>query len=139
MKRIVFLLILPLFLLASNINYELKIYDALLSNIFPNKKSIYVWSDSKKREKILSKLKDIKLVSNQNNADILIINNTKNIISNKLKFATSYKMLKYYKNDAIGGFYWKKGRPNILFLKQNLIKHDISLPNSFNDYIEDSL
>jgi len=45
----------------------------------------------------------------------------------------------YYKKDIVGGFYWQKGRPNILFLKDNIDKYNIKLPSSMKQYIESEL
>ena len=119
--------------------YELKIYKTLLNNIFSKNQLIKVWSDSVEKKKILSHLHKIKIVDNINDADILIVENQKNLPPNKIIFATNYLILKNYKKEAIGGFYWKKGRPNILFLKSNLVHHHIHLPASFNDFIENRL
>ena len=55
---------------------------------------------------------------------------------NKLYFTNNYKKLlsnsKYF-----GAFFWSKSRPNIVFIKDRLIKHKIILPNSFKQFIED--
>ncbi|WP_457750077.1 hypothetical protein [Sulfurimonas sp.] len=139
MKKILGLLLIFITLSASDYTYELKIYNTLLSNIFPNKHIIKVWSDSAKKRAMLSRLTHVQFVSKQKDANILIIQNDTNANRNKPIFVTNYKMLLYYKNSAIGGFYWKKGRPNILFLKSNLQKYHIHLPNIFDKYIEDDL
>ncbi len=139
MKKIVILCSLAIVLLASDMQYELKIYKTLLNNVFPKKQTIKVWSDCPEKKKMFSHLQNIKIVKNMDNADILIVQKQKNLPENKIIFATNYLILKNYKKEAIGGFYWKKGRPNILFLKSNLSRHHINLPASFNDFIEDRL
>ena len=139
MKKMLLLLFLPFVLFASNMQYELKIYATLLSNLFPNHHTIKVWSDDAKKSNMLSYLSSIKIVKDINNADILIVQRKKDLPKNKIIFATNYLILKHYKREAIGGFYWKKGRPNILFLRSNLFNHHIKLPSSFNDFIEDRL
>lgn len=139
MKKILLLCSLVIALLASDMQYELKIYKTLLHNLFPKKQTIKVWSDCSKKKKIFSQLHHIKIVDNSNDADILIVQNQKNLPKDKIIFATNYLILEHYKKEAIGGFYWKKGRPNILFLKSNLSRHNIHLPVSFNDFIEERL
>ena len=139
MKKILLLCSLTIILLASDAQYELKIYKTLLNNVFPKKQTIKVWSDCPEKKNMFSHLHNIIIVKNINNADIMIVQKQKNLPQNKIIFATNYLILKNYKKEAIGGFYWKKGRPNILFLKANLSRHHINLPPSFNDYIEDSL
>ena len=139
MKKIVLLLLLPFVLLGSNMQYELKIYSTLLDNFFVNKQTIKVWTDDAQKAKMLSALLDVQIVKNMDNADIFIVQKEKNIPNDKLIFATNYLILKYYKKEAIGGFYWKKGRPNILLLRENLSKHHLRLSASFDDFIEDGL
>ena len=79
------------------------------------------------------------IVKTPQEADFLIIKHSLNIKSNGLKFANSYKILKYYRESVIGGFYWQKGRPNILFLEKNLEHNHLILPESMQEYIESDL
>ena len=139
MKKIILLLSISFLLLASDMQYELKIYATLLHNIFPKKQSIKVWSDDAKKEKMLATLSGIKIVKNIKNANILIVKKSRKLPKKKLIFAINYLIFKYYEKDAIGGFYWKEGRPNILFLQQNLAKHHIKLPKEFNEFVENRL
>jgi len=128
-----------MFLFASHVSYEVKIYHVIFSSLFPQKDLINVWSDSAKKKETLSQIKCIHFVELQKNADILLLSKTKNLTSDTMKFVTSYKLLKHYKQSAVGGFYWQKGRPNILFLKKNLQKYHLKLPPSLQEYEVDSL
>jgi hypothetical protein len=121
---------------SSNNSFEVKLYDKIFSSMFPQKAVIKVWSDSDEKVSFLTKIPKVVIVNNQNEADILFVTKQKDIVSQKMKFVTSYQLLKKYRQSAVGGFYWKKGRPNILFLEANLNKYNISLPKSFNEYIE---
>ena len=127
-------------LFASKIDIEEEIYGDIIHAIFPNRQTVYVWSDDKTIS-FLDNIGGIKMLNNANNADILILNNTsKNaFLVGKIVFVRKYYLLKKYKDFAVGGFYWQKGRPNILFLKQNLEKFDIKLPNGLESFIEDEL
>jgi hypothetical protein len=136
-KKIILFLILSGLLLANNTNYEMKIYNVILHAVFPNKTSVKVWSDNKEQLHNLSRLSIVTPVQKQENADILLLTNTPHIQSNIPKFICNYKLLKSYKKSAIGGFYWQKGRPNILFLEKNLKKYNIKLPDSMQEYIEE--
>ncbi len=139
MKKILLLFILvSITLLASPQDTEKKIYKTILSSIFPKKSTILVWSDNPQKQKILSEIKNVKIADSEEDADILIINKSYDInATNKKIFADGYLVFKHYKDDIIGGFYWQKGRPNLIFLKKNLIDHNISLPNTLKNYIED--
>jgi len=138
-KLFVAFIFLPLYLYASHINYEAKIYTVIFSSLFPHKHKILVWSDSKRKEEVLSHVPNVLIVVERKNADILLLTKKTDIQAPQMKFVTSYKLLKHYKESAIGGFYWQKGRPNILFLKQNLQKYHLQLPSSLQEYEVDGL
>lgn len=55
---------------------------------------------------------------------------------NKLYFTNNYKKL-LSNEKYVGAFFWSKSRPNIVFIKNRLTKRDISLPNSYQQFIED--
>lgn len=138
-KIILILLILSELLFSSKIDTERKIYKHILYALYPDKENIKIWSDDEKLQSLLMQIPRVKTVSKLSDANLLIITKRKDIKSDKLKFTTSYPLLLHYEKSAIGGFYWQKGRPNILFLKSNLQKHHISLPESMHEYIEDTL
>ncbi|WP_434637473.1 hypothetical protein MLC35_01545 [Sulfurimonas sp. NW7] len=137
-KYLLLFLFLTELLSASQIEYELKIYQTIFQALFPGKNVVYVWSDSQTTNRIFTKTKDIQLVTAPAQADILLLGTGENASNlNGLKFATNYKTFKKYKKSLIGGFYWQKGRPNIIFIKRNLEKYHITLPKSMSEYIED--
>ena len=135
-KYLLAFILLPLLLQASQLSYEAKIYRLTASVLFPNKKIIYVWTDSDKNSKVLRQIPTVKQVEEIEKADILFVTHRTDISSKTMKFVTSYKLLKRYKASAIGGFYWKKGRPNILFLDSSVKKYNVKLPESMHKYIE---
>jgi len=139
MKKIVLSLFLTSLLFSSDFHYERRIYTTFLDALFPHKTLIKVWSDSQEKQQMLASIQEVKIVKEKKDADILIINKPNDIVKNKIIFVTNYPLLKTYEGWVIGGFYWKKGRPNIIFLKKNLLKKHLSLPLSFNDFIEDEL
>lgn len=55
---------------------------------------------------------------------------------NKVFFTNNYRKL-LNKNMYIGAFFWSKSRPNIVFIKKRLDKKEITLPNSYSQFIED--
>ncbi|HIE34887.1 MAG TPA: hypothetical protein EYP79_01650 [Campylobacterales bacterium] len=114
---------------------ENRIYKEILLSLYNEKKEIKVWSNNKNLIKI--EPKRIILVKDPKEADILILNKYENINIEKPIFVTKYHLLKRYKKIAIGGFYWQKGRPNIVFLKSNLKKFNINLPKQFHIFVED--
>jgi hypothetical protein len=139
MKTILLSLLLTFSLYAqNNTSYEIKIYNTIFAALFPHQK-ITVWSDSKqKKESLLKALKNVIIVNDIRKAKVLFITKDENITSNAMKIVTNYKLLKRYKKNVICGFYWKKGRPNILFLKQNLQHYALTLPSSMKKYVEEN-
>jgi len=126
-------------LFGASISAEQKIYRSIFHGLFPNKSVVKVWVDDKDKAKRLQGMRDVRIVTSQKEADMLLLAKNFNIRSNKIIFVSSYPLLKRYKDVAIGGFYWKKGRPNLLFLRKNLQKRGIELPQPLQKYIDDEL
>ena len=79
----------------------------------------------------------LNLTNNCQDADIVLISAIKGLPNNcfkKILFGTKYSNLQ--NKDVIGAFFWQKGRPNILFSKENLEKKNIKLSTNLQKYIE---
>jgi len=140
MKKLIFSLLLTVIVLsASKIEIERKIYTTLFQAIFTEVKHVKIWSDEPSKVEIFKKIKILSIVQDKKEADILMIFHTHDIVDKKIKFVGTYELLKDYQKDAIGGFFWQKGRPNILFLQENLEKYHIDLSNKFQNYIKKKL
>ena len=127
-------------LFASVMQTERKIYDVIVHAVFPHHdKPIHLWSDSDKLKNELKALSDVVVVDKVDQADIAIITQKLPKHCHCLPFVTSYRLLKKYKDRVIGGFFWQKGRPNILFLQGNLQKEGVKLPQSMQQFVEDGL
>lgn len=82
------------------------------------------------------------LVDKAEDADIVLITSKKEIEKlkhtilpkNTILFTTSYRLLKT-NDDIVGAFYWRKGRSQLLFIKERLEKNNIHLPQSYRKYI----
>ncbi len=140
MKKLILILIAALFLSASPAEKERNIYRTILNAIFPDKTVIHVWLDNPKKREIFEKIKRVKVVKDHDKADILILYKSFDVPSNnKIIFADGYLVFEHFKNRLVGGFYWQKGRPNLVFIKKNLKDHNISLPPTLKEYIEDDM
>ncbi len=141
MKKFIIFLAFAVSLIASATKIEKEIYSTILKGIFPQKKVVKVWVDKDSKRKIFRKIPFIKLIKDYKNADIVFIYKAKTLknrkIDNKIIFVGKYRLLKEFQDMVIGGFFWQKGRPNIIFLRKNLKKHKITLPSDFEKYIED--
>ena len=126
-------------LFASQIDVERKIYTIILHALFPQQREIGVWSDSPVTRRMLSEIEGVHIVDETKNADIAVLGKERHARCDCPLFVTDYKLLKKTQASAIGGFFWQKGRPNIIFLRSNLQKRGIELPNSMDEYMEDEL
>ena len=69
------------------------------------------------------------------NSDIIIITKEEelNEIKDKVAFTIDKELLEKNAN-IIGAFYWNKGIPEIIFLKERLVKYNLDLSESFKKY-----
>ena len=139
MKKLLFFLLTVQLLIASDLKTEQKIYELILHTVFPNKTVIKVWGDSIHNKELLNTIPNIIMTSSPQKADFLLLKEKLYSPVDGVVFVTNYKLLQKMDKSAIGGFFWQKGRPNILFLRKNLEKKHITLPSSMQEYIEDEI
>jgi len=140
LKKIFILLSFSIILFADSFSVEKKIYAHIINALYPQRAAVIkVWTDDTAKLRVLQSIPRLKIVKKPQEADFLLVHKEKELQSKGLIFTTDYHTLESYKDRAIGGFYWQKGRPNILFLRQNLKKHHIKLPEDMQEYIEESL
>lgn len=116
-----------------------QIIDRTVNSIF-NGKRINTWGETPAHRQIIEYSTKMEATDDPNTAQFLIIstNMPKNIAKNSILFTTNYEL--FTKNEQImGAFYWRKGRPNLLFLRDRLKKADVTLGKEFDKYIEDNL
>jgi len=95
---------------------------------------IYIYDNYTPYE--LSKHK-LNLTEHCQDADIVLISTLKGLPNNcfqKILFGTEYSNLQ--NKNVIGAFFWQKGRPNILFSRENLKKKHIKLSTNLQKYVE---
>jgi len=109
---------------------------------------VYV-NDDEYRQVFLTS-KRLRLVSDPKEADIVLITNERTLekVLTKEKasqtdkkpilFVTDYHLLA--KSDmVVGAFYWRKGRSQLLFVKNRLDKYNITLPDEYQRFTVDEL
>lgn len=74
------------------------------------------------------------IITNCNNADIIIAVADSIPDIKKPVIVIGYTDFKRYDN-IIGSIFWRKGRPQIIFLERNLKEFDINLPQEYKKYI----
>jgi sugar-specific transcriptional regulator TrmB len=134
--RIIFVLaILIIDLFANSSEIETKIYEKIISN-FDKNSEIKVYSNDKNILNEIKKYSKKLVVSNKKDSKVYILStNIGNIPDDKLVIVTNYELLKEIKN-SLAAFYWKKGRPNILFIKDRIKKRNLFLNKEYDKYSE---
>ena len=130
MKKYLLLILISSYLYADN--YELKLYEKVLSSIF-SKTPIYVYSSENELSKLISSSQVLKIVNSCAKATVLIEKKFTDECSEKPLFATSYKIYKNQKN-AFGVFYWRKGRPQLKLNLKIMNKLNLKLPSNLSSY-----
>jgi len=135
MKILLFHILLSLFLVAND-NYELKLYEKVIP-ILLNSKIINIYTDSNTKDTVKgSSIFYVK--KNCLYVDLIIgkkINNLDKSCENIPIFATTYKAYLSSPN-AIGVFYYRKGRPQLKLNSKTIKKFKLNLPQSLEKYAE---
>ncbi len=110
----------------------------------PNKPAYRLYVDDPVYKNILKKEEKVVFVDRFENADFILFTDESLLERYReykqahpeystILFATRYRLLKNCK-DAVGALYWRKGRPQLLFLKPRLKHHNIVLPTMFKKF-----
>jgi len=121
------------------VELESKIIRKIAESSISKRIVLFIPQITDKEKDIYSKI--FKLGKNCNESNFVFIKKNiedKNLClnENKLYFTNNYKKL-LSNNKYFGAFFWSKSRPNIVFIKNRLMKHKITLPNSYKQFIED--
>jgi hypothetical protein len=124
---------------ASKSSVEVQIIEKIATSMFPDQK-VTVWGETVELKNTLQQSKKIDSVENYNNARILFVSKKipENISSSNIIITTDYSLL-IKDQRALGAFFWQKGRPNLLFLRERMQRANVTLGHEFEKYIEDEL
>ncbi len=116
-----------------------------------SKPSVLVYTNDKEYRKVFSFSKRIVLTTQPRDADIILITNEMmlrrvltrgkmkaELNENTILFVTDYRYLEESK-DIVGAFYSRKGRTQLLFIKERLKAKKITLPAEYQHYMIDEL
>lgn len=134
MKKLLFLVtFLPIVLFSAS--SEAKILRLIFTELYDAELIIY--SNEKEKLKTLAEA-ELKTTSQCSEATFLYSSTYIYSCKDIPLFTSSYKTLRENSN-AIGAFYWRKGRPNIIFIKTRLKKFNLELPEKLKKYEVDEL
>lgn len=151
MKKILLLLILSCGqLVALDKESTLKFYQHILPDIVLGS-PVFLYVEDLEYKSIFTEADKISLVNSMKKSDIILVTSKemlKEVLYQKdlyfkhtrkpFLFATDYHILKAC-SDVIGAFYWKKGRAQLLFVKNRLKEHNIELSQEYKKFIIDEL
>ena len=143
MKKIIIVFVLLFHnLFAFDKDTTLKVYNKIFTSIFPQKDVINIYVLNQQYIDLFKNSHKFKIVYNIKKASVAIVTSQKELEEiQKIKtknsiiiFATQEKLL-FDNKLTIGAFYWKKGRSQLLFVKDRLDKYHIKLPNEYDKFI----
>lgn len=128
----------------------LKIYYSIF-HALSSKEKITVYTNDKEYRDVFIHSKEISLSEDPENTDIILITQESmlneildnmsqdmNKTEQPIIFVTNYKFLKISEK-IIGAFYWRKGRSQLLFIKNRLERSNITLPEEYQKFMIDEL
>ncbi|WP_456489235.1 hypothetical protein [Caminibacter pacificus] len=127
MKKILIVFFSAVMLFASA---KIELFEKLFSTLF-QKPVVYVLTNNWDIKEAHSKV--LKVVKSCKKADVIIGDMDKNCT--KPRFLLDYYEFKKDKN-AIGAFYWRKGRPQLRLRKNELKKYHLYISKEFEDFLE---
>jgi len=120
----------------------LKIYQDIFTSLSA-KQVVSVYTLDSEYQSIFKQATKLHLVYSPEISDIILITNisgldTLKTLTDRKKspviFVTEYQMLKKSEK-IVGAIYWRKGRSQLLFLKNRLEKNNIMLPQKYHKFI----
>ena len=130
MKAIYIIIVFTTYLFGNS--YEIKLYEMVFTKLF-NKPIIKLFVDKNKREFKNSKI--LKIVNNCKEADIILLYKLENLkCENKPVFVTNY--IDFISSNAVGAFYWRKGRPQLILNKNMIECYHLHLDKSLLKYVK---
>lgn len=126
----------------------LKMYHGIFTAL-SSKTAISVYTEDHEYRNVFRHSKRILLSNKLEESDIILVTEerTLNYILNTLKthsgkkpiiFVTNYHFLKL-SDKIVGAFYWRKGRSQLLFIKERLEQQSIVLPHAYQKFMIDEL
>jgi len=123
-----------------------QIFSAMVSKPIMN-----VYTEDKEYKKVFAYSKRMVLSKVPEKSDVILITDESMLLKimrekpwsreggeKPVLFVTDYRLLKV-SFDVVGAFYWRKGRSQLLFIKNRLNAYNITLPEEYEDFMVDEL
>ena len=134
LRIVVFFILNIQFSNAFDIETASKIFDKLFYAVL-QKEEIFVFTKDEEYKKVFINSKYLKIVDNPIKCDIILANDKNDLknSNNKIVFTNEKELLEEQEN-VIGAFYWNKGKPEIVFMKERIEKNNLKLQEGFEKY-----
>ncbi len=125
---------------AGNLSVEQRLINKVLRALSPSAPPRKIYYEGAYLPEIFRNNPEVRLVSDPRNAQIIVANRVAEKLERYHKpiLVLQYRLLKSY-SLAVGAYFWQKGRPNIVMIRQRLQRMRIRLPHDFERYIETTL
>ena len=139
-KLILVLCLLTSMLYSSETLIAAKIIDKTVAALFPEKLKLKSWGSTAYHRDIISKSTRLIETKTADEAEFYLVGATvpMHIDEERVIFTTDIDLF-YEDERVIGAFFWQKGRPNLIFLRDRLEKYKLPLSGELEAYIEDEL
>ncbi len=135
-----FFLSVGLLFASGNNQLKIQILEKIILDIQQNER-LKVWSDDKSLEEAFRSADRFDIVQTCESADLIILARKKYVpkgCETCPVFVLSYELLKDIP-ESFGALFWKKGRPNIVFIESRLKKFNITLSDALTSYVDDQV
>lgn len=140
MKRLVLFIVIAIVVSAheSDIKIHAKMMDKLAVDLV-NKERVKIYDPTYGRsyDSYLSQSATVQECSDADIAVVSLINQTQGC-KNQIILVTRYNLLNEL-SEAIGAFYWQKGRPNLVFIRSRLAEKKVRLSNEYTKHIDERI
>jgi len=143
LKKIIgIFLIFSIWVYALDRDSTLKIYQDIFTSLSA-KQVVSVYTLDSEYQSVFKQATQLHVVQNPEISDIILITNISGLDTLKtlqdgdkspIVFVTEYQLLKKSEK-IVGAIYWRKGRSQLLFLKNRLEKNNITLPQKYHKFI----
>lgn len=143
MKKIIgIFLIFSIWVYALDRDSTLKIYQDIFISL-STKQVVSVYTLDSEYQSVFKQASKLHIVHRPEISDIILITNISGLDALKtlpkgekspIVFVTEYQLLKKSEK-IVGAIYWRKGRSQLLFLKNRLEKNNITLPAKYHKFI----
>ncbi len=129
-------------LYAGSSSNEIKyaILNKIVSGIVQND-TLRIWSDNEAINDALRSTELYQVVPTCDAADIIILENEEFLFKSCKKgniFVLSYELLNKLPQ-SFGAFFWKKGRPNVVFIESRIEAQGLILSDRLTPYVEEKV